>query len=98
MSDDKPFTVMVADNFHYMDKSEYYVHGKFDTLEEAMVASKNIVERFLLSALKPGWTGDKLYENYTSFGEDPFILGTPGGDVPFSAWDYAKARCAELCS
>jgi hypothetical protein len=34
-----------------------------------------------------------------SFGEDPFILaGESAGRGSFSAWDYAKARAAVLCS
>ncbi len=34
--------------------------------------------------------------HYTSFGEDPFIIGP--GDYRFSAWDYAKERCSILCA
>lgn len=98
MNREQEFTVVVADNFHYMDQSEHYVHGKFETLEEAIEASKRIVDSFLLHALKPGVTAEKLYDQYVNFGDDPFILGRPGTDVPFSAWQYAKARCAALCS
>jgi hypothetical protein len=35
------------------------------------------------------------------FGEDPFIAGraeSPDHSAGFSAWDYAKARCDELCA
>ena len=84
----KTFTVIVADNFHYMDEGEFYEHGNFDTLEAAIAASKVIVDSYLSSALKPGMTAEQLYQSYTMFGEDPFIRG---------ADDYAKERCAELC-
>lgn len=40
-------------------------------------------------------TSKVLYEGYVGFGEDPFII--PAGEPPFSAWDYAKARCMEIC-
>jgi len=93
----RPFTVVVADNFHYMDKSENYEHGKFETLEAAIAASKRIVDEFLSSALKPGMTADELYSQYTSFGDDPYVIGSDEPGVPFSAWTYAKARCSELC-
>lgn len=91
------FTVIVADNFHYMDESESYELGKFETLEAAIEVSKRIVDEYLAANLQPGMTADKLYEQYRMFGEDPYILGCDDPVVPFSAWDYAKERCAELC-
>jgi hypothetical protein len=94
----RPFTVLVADNFHYMDESEKYEHGKFGTLEAAVAASKRIVDEFLASALEPGMTATALYSQYTSFGDDPYIIGSSEPGVPFSAWTYAKARCSELCA
>jgi hypothetical protein len=94
---DRPFTVLIADNFHYMDESENYEHGKFETLESAIAAAKRIVDEFLVSALKPGMTAEELYSQYTSFGDDPYIIGSSEPKVPFSAWNYAKARCSELC-
>ena len=42
-------------------------------------------------------SAEALYSSYTSFGEDPFIAGHDPRTT-FSAWDYAKARCAELCA
>jgi hypothetical protein len=93
----RPFTVVIADNFHYMDESEKYEHGKFETLEAAIAASKRIVDEFLVSAVQPGMTADALYSQYTSFGDDPYIIGSNEPGVPFSAWTYAKARCSELC-
>lgn len=93
----RPFTVMIADNFHYMDESEKYEHGKFETLESAIAACKRIVDEFLETALKPGITADELYRQYTSFGDDPYIIGASEPGVPFSAWNYAKERCSELC-
>jgi hypothetical protein len=93
-----PFTVMVADNFHYMDEDEKYELGKFATLEDAIAASKRIVDASLASALKPGMSADALFRQYTSFGEDPYILGSRERGVPFSAREYAKAQCLELCA
>jgi hypothetical protein len=94
----RAFTVVIADNFHYMDKSEHYEHGSFDTLEAAIEASRAIVDTFLTSSLTPGMSAEQLYEQYVAFGDDPFILGADEPGVPFSAWEYAKGRCAELCS
>jgi len=93
----RPFTVVIADNFHYMDEGESYEHGKFETLEGAIAAAKSIVDGFLASALKPGMTADELYSQYTSFGDDPYITSSNEPGVPFSAWSYAKTRCLEMC-
>ncbi len=97
-SDSRPvFTVVIAENSHYRDETENYEHGTFETLEAAIAASKAIVDSFLSSALKPGITAEQLYEQYVYFGDDPFIRGGNEGEVPFSAWDYAKRRCSEIC-
>lgn len=90
------FTVFVDDNFHYMDEDERYCLGSFDTLEEAVAACKGIVEEFLAANYKPGMKPEELYRTYTCMGEDPWIRGG-GAGVPFSAWTYAEARCAEIC-
>lgn len=93
------YKVFIDDNFHYMDESERYALGEFPTLDAAIEASKKIVDEYLLSAHKPRISAQDLYVTYTLFGEDPFIIAEPseGGGVLFSAWDYARRRCNELC-
>lgn len=93
-----PFTVMVDDNYHYMDEDERYKHGDFATAEEALAAARNIVDGFLDTAYEPGMSGSALYASYTAFGDDPFIVSSSGlEDVKFSAWDYARVRSDEIC-
>jgi hypothetical protein len=87
--------VLVDDNYHYMDSSHRYLHGEFDTPEAALVAAKKVVDDYLDEAHSPGMTAEALFGSYKMFGEDPFVVG---GDVHFSAWEYAKARCAEICA
>ena len=89
------FTVRVADNFHYMDEDEVYTLGEFATWDEAVAAAKGIVDRCLAHNLEAGISAADLYAQYTSFGEDPFIIPVPPGEH-FSGWDYAKARCEAL--
>lgn len=91
------YTVLVDDNFHYMDESERYTHGEFETLEAAIAACKAIVDDYLIAAHEPGMAPDELYSAYTMFGADPWISGGEQG-VRFSAWDYAKQRCIEICA
>jgi hypothetical protein len=85
------YEVLVDDNFNYMDEDERHTLGNFPNLCMALDACREIVDRSLEHLHRTGMTADALYETYTHFGEDPFIRG-----VPFSAWDYAKARAAEL--
>jgi hypothetical protein len=90
------YTVFVDDNFHYMDEDERYKLGEFATYEDAVVACEQIVDEYVLADLEPGMTARELYRRYISFGEDPWI-SNPGEHPHFSAWDYARARCKELC-
>ena len=79
-----PFDIFIDDNFHYMDESERFHHGTFDTLEEAVTEARRIVEKSVRSFFKPGMSFDALWMQYKAFGDDPFF--TSGG---FSAWSYA---------
>ena len=94
------FKVMVDDNFHYMDESERYELGEFDSLEEAITACQRRVDGDLRSMFNSEDSAEDLYKRYTSFGEDPFIVATGPTDdkVAFSAWDYAKERSVFMVS
>lgn len=89
----KPYIVYVNDNFHYMDESERYKLGEFDDCQSAMAACKRIVDEFLEKTASV--STDELFEQYTTFGEDPWIL-SKDKDCKFSAWTYARERCREL--
>jgi hypothetical protein len=91
------FRVLVDDNFHYMDETERYELGVFDTLEAATQAAQALVDEGLLAALQPGLTAEQLYRHYMAMGEDPFIVPPDTRPVTFSAWAYARQRCGELC-
>lgn len=89
------YNVVVASNFHYMDRSEHYVAGVFESADDALRLARKIVEASL-SAYEPGMTAEQMFDAYTSFGEDPFIV--PATDAGhFSAWEYAAQRCKEIC-
>ena len=94
------YTVMVDDNFHYMNEDERHTHGTFATVEEANAACRALVDKWLASHYEPGMTPEKLYNSYVSFGEDPFVVGPPGEDMSgtFSAWDYARKRVEAICA
>jgi len=95
-STDKPFSVYIDDNFHYMDESERYKYGDYETYEEAVAVCKAMLDDCLPSTCGDGDTAEKLYEGYVIFGEDPFVVPTPE-NRSFSAWNYVKQRCNEIC-
>ena len=88
------YIVKVDDNFHYMDESERYTAGEFNSYDKAVAKCKQIVDEYLESALEPDMTAEQLYGSYTMFGEDPFIIGDT--NEKFSSWEYAKERCGEM--
>lgn len=95
------YTVRVADNFHMRDDAETYTLGTFATLAEAEAAARGVVDGFLVGQVRPGMTADALYSLYSGFGSEPYILaepGTPPPPVRFAGWEYARARCGELCA
>lgn len=88
------YKVIIDDNFHFMDESESYGSGVFDTYEEAVTKCKEIIDEFLDSVKKPDENAEQLYSTYVMYGETPHIHGEKLGD--FSATDYAKQRCLEI--
>jgi hypothetical protein len=79
------YTVMVDDNFHFMDEDERYTLGTFPTKREALNASLRLVGQDLLNGDLSNKTAEDLITGYEVGGEDPFIVG-----LPFSAWKYAE--------
>src|ERR1700693_1682559 len=92
------YKVMVDDNFHYMEEDERWEYGAFATAEEAIAACRSVVDQSLLGEYRPGITATRLYDRYTSFGDEPFIIAPPGtAKVDFSARTYARGRVESLC-
>jgi len=91
------YVVYVDDNFHYMDESERYKDGEFDTKEQAIARCQEIVDEFFEPHTNDRLSFDELWNGYTMFGDDPFIV-TKDKTCVFSAWDYAKQKCRELAA
>ena len=89
----KKYKVCIDDNYHYMDESERYSAGSYDSLEEAIAKCKAMTIDSLESFYEKGITPEKLSAQWAMFGEDPFIIGADGS-VPFSA---RKFITPELC-
>ena len=89
----KKYKVCVDDNYHYMDESERYTAGSYNSLDEAIEKCREITLSSLESFYEAGITPEKLSAQWSMFGEDPFIVGGDG-PVPFSA---RKFITPELC-
>ena len=92
------FSVRVRENSHYMDESEGYTLGPFPTYEAAEAKCRAIVDDFLTANTKTRKSADALFSIYTTFGEDPSVVGNTPSGAAFSAWDYARRRCREICA
>jgi hypothetical protein len=90
------YKVLVDDNYHYMDPDARYTVGDFNGCDAALTACKKIVNDYLLSTYTPGIAAEALWQNYATFGPDPFIANNDH-QCRFSAWDYARKRCEEMC-
>jgi hypothetical protein len=94
------YKVVVDDNFHYQDPNERREQGVYETIEEALAVCRGLVDKSLKEEYSSGISAESLYDRYTSFGDDPFIVVLDGTDdrATFSAWSYAKERCTVICA
>jgi hypothetical protein len=91
------YKVMVDDNFHYMEEGERREYGMFATAEDAIAACRRLVDQSLAEEYRAGMTAPQLYDRYTSFGDEPFVVAPSGAaKVDFSARDYAQCRVEAL--
>lgn len=89
------YLLFVADHGRYME-APATPHARFEDLARAVAAAQAIVAASLRELHAPGISAEELYARYMSFGDDPYIIATGGGDVEFSAIEHARRRCAEL--
>lgn len=87
--------VRVASNSSYMRDDDTFDLPPFGSLDAAITECKRIVDDYLSSAYEAGMSAEALYRSYTMFGDDPYIVSDEE-EVPFSAWEYAKARSQKI--
>src|ERR1700730_9994779 len=88
------YKVIVDDNFHYQDPHERREQGVCETVEEALAVCRGLVDKSLKEEYRSGISAKSLYDRYTSFGDDPFIVVLDRTDdrANILAWNYAKER------
>ena len=95
------YRVLVDDSFYSTDQSRRCANGEYSSYAEALAVCEQIVDGFLRHECVPGMPASALYFRYMIFGKEPFIVEdseSPDTLPGFSALDYAKVRCEELCS
>ena len=95
------YRVCVNDVFGPRDQSRKYTKDEYSTYGEALAVCSEIVDSLLRHECVPGMPASALYFRYMIFGKEPFIVEdpeSPDTSPGFSALDYAKVRCEELCS
>jgi hypothetical protein len=80
------YRVLVDDNYDYMSPDARWTAGEFDSADAAIAKCKSMVDEDLTNSHEPGVSAASLYTAYTMFGDDPFVVASPGAeDVSFSA-------------
>ncbi|MHC4183907.1 MAG: hypothetical protein ACYSR0_11215 [Planctomycetota bacterium] len=92
------FYLRIYDNFHHMDESSAYNHGKYKTYELALGAARSLVREFFIENRRSGMTKEELLAAYSMYGEEPIIRSDENADFePFSAREYAKEVAGDFC-
>ena len=94
-----PIALYIDDNYHYQDAEYRSGPTSFEDVDAALAKARSIVDGFLTEACQPNMSANELFEHFKLFGPDPWIVpGDDGPTVPFSAWNYARERCREICT
>ena len=75
--------------------------GEYETVEEAIAASKRTIDEFLKHEMIAGMDAKSLFTRYQDKGEYPFIFRSEDRTISvrgFSHAQYAMARATELCA
>jgi hypothetical protein len=75
--------------------------GDYDTLANAISASIQVIDQFLLTRHEQHMTVADLYSLYEDLGEVPVIFSNNDETISMGAFNhfkFAKSRCTELCA
>lgn len=95
--EDKKFNVLIDDNYHYHDGTSPTPGGSFGSYAQAVRAAEKIVDTSLAEFYEKGMSADELCKQYTSFGDDPYIIPNDNDHPRFSARTYASEQYSIIC-
>lgn len=76
-------------------EADRHAIGEFPSYEAALSVATQRVDQVLAEFQKPEQSAKALFELWTLFGEDVFIVPAHSHN-PFSALDYARLRCVQM--
>ena len=74
--------------------------GEYEVLGDAISASEQVIDEFLMSRVEDGMTIADLFFQYERFGEVPFIFCNDASSInvsEFNHFKYAIERCSAIC-
>lgn len=74
--------------------------GEYETLEDAVTASEQVIDGYLLGMSEPEMAAADLFSKFEDFGEVPFIFRDGDGTlnvIGFNYYKYAMTRCGSIC-
>ena len=75
--------------------------GEYETLEDAVRASEQVIDRYLLDLSASDMAAAELFSKFEDFGEVPFIFRDGDGTlnvIGFNYYSYAMIRCSSICA
>ena len=75
--------------------------GEYETLEDAVRASEQVIDRYLLDLSGSEMAAAELFSKFEDFGEVPFIFRDGDGTlnvIGFNYYRYAMIRCGSICA
>lgn len=100
MGREMTYVVEALTNYHGGESNVRRI-GEYEALADAIRASKQVIDEFLIGKFKEGMTAADLFFHYKSFGEVPFIFCDEGRTITvtgFNHFEYSMSRCSAICT
>ena len=98
MNKKKAYTVESYDSYDSPDDRRPLLQGEFDSYEEALAFSKEMVAKFIREKINQGYSAADAANSYRYGAEVPMIFGRKNDDESFQPYDYADLIAVELAN
>ena len=90
------YRVYIDADPHQMDTSARLMHGVYDTAEQAIEVTREVISTQLIESHREGMSVEELLEIFARRGEMPFIL-PEDEHSRFDGMQFARERAKQLC-
>ena len=94
----KPYKVESYDSYDSPDDRRPLLQGEFDSYEEALAFSKEMVAKFIREKINQGQSAADAANSYRYGADVPMIFGGGDDDESFQPYDYADLIAVELAN